>query len=252
MFKTKKGIVYQRVRLNGILVSQCNEKMNIWLDDGTDTIRVILSPRLLARMDAPKLINSASVTVFGLVKHLNNKEFVVQCGGFHVENDISNELYYNIKVLSSQPLSAPPLVPVNENSSNRNSSGNDKGSAKHTQKPAALFHSLSSQPSPPPKHPLELNLTTPEKKNPLSKQTTPISTPLHFVWSPEQPRATSTPLNREFVSIREPPLKLQANNMDQCLIEDDDDDHFGDINLSFTRIENEAIRSKPQKRRWEP
>jgi hypothetical protein len=51
-----------------------------FLDDGTDSICVILSQRLLARMDAPKLISSASVTVFGLVKHLNN-EFVIQCGG---------------------------------------------------------------------------------------------------------------------------------------------------------------------------
>jgi DNA mismatch repair ATPase MutL len=170
---------------------------------------------------------------------------------FHIERDIADELYHHIKVVSNQHLSLPPSAMLkNTSTSNQTTSSDDnkENTTKYPQKPAVLFQSLSSQPSPPLKHAFEVNIATPEKKN----QTTPISTPLHFAWSPEQPIVTSTPLKKGFRLFRDSPLKLNTNNnMDQSLIDEDDDDSFGDINLSFTRIEAEAIQTKPQKRKWE-
>lgn len=52
------------------------------LDDSTDTICVVLNPRLCRRPDAKQLRMSVSVTLFGTVDRLSlEKLLVVRCGG---------------------------------------------------------------------------------------------------------------------------------------------------------------------------
>lgn len=52
------------------------------LDDSTDTICVVLTPRLCKRPDAKQLRMAVSVTLFGTVDRLSlEKLLVVRCGG---------------------------------------------------------------------------------------------------------------------------------------------------------------------------
>ncbi|CAO3641130.1 unnamed protein product [Mucor hiemalis] len=209
---------FRKAKLNGIIVAQkillsnINEEQeyNIWLDDGTSVIRVIIPNRVLKRADAEYLVPPYNVTLFGKVDKINQKH-VIHCGGFNIEDNDASEIYHWIRTMQDRP--------------------------KTVDAPKEMFHTLSSLPSP--KRLLRENfLESPMKEGSNSSG---------FAWSPDHAFATSTPIRAVQVSpLRTrtdrfaPPMAKSTRKEDS---DEFDDDEFGDFGSSvdFDALENDAL-----------
>ncbi|KAI8139271.1 hypothetical protein BJV82DRAFT_627822 [Fennellomyces sp. T-0311] len=176
-----------KVSINGIVVQSenrlnaRNKERNIWLDDSTGIIRVLLSSRLCKRPDITQLVLSASVSIFGRVEWLANGEALIQCGGFHVDYDPVREIYHWLKVMEANK--------VEESSSDESQQPSSGSSGRPI---VSRFQSLLSQPSPTaPQNPSNSN--NDNFLDDFDSQT--------FNWSPDHPFASSTPIQHRFQQI---------------------------------------------------
>ncbi|KAI8376979.1 hypothetical protein BD560DRAFT_367368 [Blakeslea trispora] len=167
-FKTSQThLTYRKARLNGLVVAQealVNEH-HFWLDDGTSVIRVMFSQEMLKRTNGYPIEIASCLSVFGVVQLYKDKEVVIRCGGFRLEEDGLSEIVFWVKTLQDRPR-------------------HEKSSQTETKN---MFYSLSSLPSP-------KRLMTPHfMESPLRK--TPSSQNANtYIWSPDHMFATSTPM----------------------------------------------------------
>ncbi|KAK4514075.1 uncharacterized protein ATC70_006083 [Mucor velutinosus] len=229
-YKTRNtNLSYRFARLNGvIIVTQKSSLSNrsedsIWLDDGTDVIRVELPQTVLLRKNAYLIEKGASLTVFGSVQTLDGDEIILHCNGFQVDEDggALSEIYHWLKAVADRPRNV---------SSQRN-----------------MFYSVSSAPSP------NRLLKEDFMVSPLRDFTTDNS---KYLWSPDHVFATSTPLK---LMQENEPGAMAAINEDEDEDEDEDDefDTFGeDIDLAaveaaaLQQFEQQQQQQQPNKRKY--
>ncbi|GAN02125.1 hypothetical protein MAM1_0017c01565 [Mucor ambiguus] len=223
-YKTRNtNLSYRFARLNGVIVvtqksslSNRNEDY-IWLDDGTDVIRVVLPQAILSRKNVYLVEKGASVTVFGSVQTLDGDEIILRCNGFKVDEDggALSEIYHWLKAVENRPRNV---------SSQRN-----------------MFYSVSSAPSP--NRLLKENFMV----SPLRDFTADNT---KYLWSPDHVFATSTPLRL----IRENETVAVAAIDDNDEDFDDEFDTFGD-DIDLAAVEAAALQrleqqQQPNKRRY--
>ncbi|CAO0792058.1 unnamed protein product [Mucor circinelloides] len=193
--KTKDtNLSYRFARLNGIIVVAQKSSLSnrsedhIWLDDGTDTIRVVLPQSILSRKNAYLIEKGASLTVFGSVQAFDDDETILHCTGFRIDEDggALNEIYHWLKAVTDRPSNV---------SSQRN-----------------MFYSISSAPSP--NRLLRENFMVSPLRDFTAENT-------KYLWSPDHVFATSTPLKP---LTRQVETAAVAEDDD----DDDEFDTFGD------------------------
>ena len=188
-------------------------------------IKVIIPKPLLKRNNAEYLIESYNVTLFGKVQH--DKENVLICGGFFIEDNDAAELHHWIRALQDRPadtLNSAPLIT----------------------KSKYQFHTLSSLPSP--------NRITREKflASPIREENNQ-----KFAWSPDHAFATSTPMR----AVQESPLRfrtMRLSTITTTKIEEEEEDEFGDDefgdfgSMDLINLENQAVlMNQGEKRKFD-
>ncbi|KAJ8655405.1 hypothetical protein O0I10_008897 [Lichtheimia ornata] len=260
----------ERVRINGVIVldkydSKTGER-RIWVDDSTDTICVVLNPRLCRRPDAKQLRMSVSVTLFGTVDRLSlEKLLVVRCGGFHIEHDLNMEIYHWIRALAvnggeeDATTLMPPITIDNDRTTAFEPPLRDKEIEPHKQQPSfnRLFQgqhqSLLSQPSPtrgPTTHLLQsqLSITDDDLFNDFGDSD-------QWNWSPDHAVASSTPITRvqntTKTNDKGSPLRAQLYPADGKQLNEDYDSFGFDSSFDaadLDALEKDAIQTRNSKR----
>ncbi|ORZ18133.1 hypothetical protein BCR42DRAFT_391622 [Absidia repens] len=263
--KTKHNLLFQKVKLNGLIVSKKDyhgaklgnsPRCILCLDDSSDVILVHLSQRLFKRNDAFNLTMAASVTILGEPQQYNNT-IIISCKGFQVESDPAVELCHSLQVISNHN---DRTKAKKHASASVATSYVSNGRKRQKRSESNLFNSLSSQPSPirgsvedlypsPTRNNANNNVDDVRSMSQVSKEA-----PWH--WSPDHIAATSTPIRNSILSspkyTRSSPLRFSQtttlhhpsqqqqtldhtaiitnnnkNNDNAFGVVDDDDDDFG-------------------------
>lgn len=168
----------------------------------------------MKRPDADLLLVSNNVTVFGKV-NLVDKEHVITCNGFRIEDNEAIEIYHWLRVLQERP------------------------KTRITKHDKNMFSSLSSLPSP----------TRLLKENFLGSPIRDFQN-TGYLWSPDHSFATSTPIRAVQEAQVSSPLRHRSQKL--VPIEDDFDDEFDDFgSIDLIALENNAIMMTSSKRKFD-
>ncbi|KAI8082805.1 uncharacterized protein BX664DRAFT_339103 [Halteromyces radiatus] len=263
LFKTKTNKFFQKVKLNGVVVSHryldstkvgSQTRCILCLDDGTDVIQVHLSKRLCKRVDAKDLTEAVSLTIIG-DPQLYNDTIIIVCKGYRIELDPLAELCHWLEVIN-----------IHRNSNNtdikrRNSSCTStqlyylqygEGKRQKQRTVSNLFLSLSSQPSPIRGSTDSLYLS-PSQQNDVTNNNQIDRDVLQWHWSPDHIIATSTPIKQTFSSspnryIASPLHTTQtASRLSSALQpqQDEENDSFGFIDdTEFDAMDLDDLEKK--------
>ncbi|KAI9490178.1 hypothetical protein BDB00DRAFT_566988 [Zychaea mexicana] len=227
---------------------------NVWLDDSTGIIRVVLSPRLCRRPDITQFTFSSSVSVFGAIEWTSSGEAFVRCGGFHVDHDPIREIYHWIKVMQVNKLDM--RMPADDNHD-----GLAKSSSSSNHVLSEKFQTLFSQPSPTSPGPVSPLIKNHDSYHSNSSSFLDNFDSQEFNWSPDHPFASSTPISRlphlangdrgdenthEGSPLRYPVQRVTlAEKQDMADDDDDDDEEFGfDDDSALDNFDMSAFEEK--------
>ncbi|ORX62578.1 hypothetical protein DM01DRAFT_1387473 [Hesseltinella vesiculosa] len=225
-FCTKQGVLFRKVKINGVIVQQTFNNTDIpvndnavprrilIIDDGTGVIDVHLSNRVCERLDINEVEVATSISIIADVNLTAEKDLFLCCKGYEVENDPNEELKHMLGILEQRKTStstdqflstmvnctvptASPLQPRQTATSNN------------------MFRTLSSQPSAIQSSLNFLDLSPTAKRSsssPVSMDSQSLRDDPRWHWSPDHIVATSTPLKQTFLSTTPLPSHSSSSN----------------------------------------